>query len=133
MVAARRAESRLAGGEACFDFGVQAYMDEFITPMQHPAAVWKSEPQWIAHVHIPRQEQISTPEKIEFCESLSFNGWHTPEDSRPLGELNALRGMIYKDLSSERHRANATRSGEPLSDYRLQLASPEEAKAFYTK
>ena len=120
-----------SGRPGCFEFGVQAYQDEKTTPLRSPVAVWRSKPEWIARINIPAQSEISTPEKLAFCEKMSFNPWHALPEHKPVGNLNAMRGMIYKAMSTYRHRANQSDTGEPLSDYSLKIVTPFEASKFY--
>ena len=68
---------------------------------------------------------------MKFCERMSFSVYHTLKEHRPVGELNAVRGMIYKAMSSYRHRLNKGVYGEPQADYAGDLMQPFEAQQFY--
>lgn len=95
-----------SGHEGCFEFGVQPYQSESTTPLIDPVAVWRSEPVWLAKVRVPQQTGVASPERIELARHLSFNPYHTLAENAPVGELNAIRGMVYEAMQTYRYRVN---------------------------
>jgi len=106
----------LQTGDACMDFlvqprtsprmGVEDVMtewDESESPFYH-----------VASIRIPRQT-FDTPEQDAFCEALSFNPWHALPAHKPLGAMNRLRKVIYKQISEVRHAMNASNPTTPTS------------------
>lgn len=52
------------------------------------------------------QQDVSTKERVKFCEDLSFNPWHSTKSHRPLGNVNKIRKSIYKAISNMRRIKN---------------------------
>ena len=119
------------GRSGCFDIGIQVYTDEKNTPIEKPTIVWKSKVQWLGQIKLPAQVGIASDEQIGFCENLSFNPWHALNEHKPLGELNTIRGMIYRGMSAHRHMANGKAGGEPLDTYDYRLVNQSEANDHY--
>lgn len=59
----------------------------------------------IAQIIIPSQI-FDTAEQNSMCEKLSYNPWHSIEDHKPLGVINAMRGMVYEKTSTLRRTMN---------------------------
>ena len=101
--------------DASFGFFVQRYVDIHNTPIEDPTHEWAEEKapyQKVATIHIPRQT-FDTPERMEFCQNLAFNPWHSLPDHRPLGGINRVRKAVYVALSEMRHRLNKVPREEP--------------------
>ena len=59
----------------------------------------------IAQIIIPPQT-FDTAGNNTMCEKLSYNPWHSIEDHKPLGVINAMRGMVYDKTSNVRRTMN---------------------------
>lgn len=84
---------RLEQGEVRFDFQVQRYVKEDDTPLEDAREAWKSQPETIAELVIPRQTLV---DDREFFERLEFNPWHLNTDTfEPVGSMNRARKRVY--------------------------------------
>jgi len=85
----------LKEGDLRFDFCVQLFVDDKITPIEDAYIEWlesDSPPIPIATLNIPKQEfdnQLQTE-----MENMAFNPWHT-KDLTPLGLINLARKKVY--------------------------------------
>src|SRR5262249_10101820 len=95
----------LAGSEVWFDFYVQRYVDDWHTPIENSKVEWTSTPERVGRIIIPIQDCMS-PEQAVFCENLSFSPWHTLPEHRPLGLVNRVRKIAYREISKLRHALN---------------------------
>lgn len=110
----------LAGTEMWFDFYVQRYVDER-TPIEDSKIEWKesvSKLEHVAKIIIPAQDVMS-PERDWFCENLSFSPWHCLPEHKPLGLVNRVRKVAYREISRHRHELNRAPLIEPTSDERV--------------
>jgi hypothetical protein len=108
----------LAGNEVWFDFYVQRYVDEEHTPIEDSKVEWSediSKPQRVGRIIIPIQDCMS-PEQAVFCENLSFSPWHTLPEHRPLGLVNRVRKIAYREISKLRHELNHAPRQEPTGN-----------------
>jgi hypothetical protein len=110
----------LAGGERCFDFYVQRYVDQR-TPIEDSKIEWTeviSKPEHVASIIIPPQDLMSA-EQGTFCENLSFSPWHGLSEHKPLGLVNRVRKRVYLAISEHRHNLNRASKLEPTGDERF--------------
>jgi hypothetical protein len=110
--------NKLAGNEVWFDFYIQPYVDERRTPIEDSKVKWTedvSKPQHVAKIIIPMQDCIS-PEQDLFCENLSFSPWHSLPEHKPLGLVNRVRKVAYREISELRHKLNGMPRREPTGD-----------------
>ena len=108
----------LAGNEVWFDFYIQRYVDAESTPIEDSKVKWADEvskPERIGKIIIPIQDCMS-PEQAVFCENLSFNPWHSLPEHRPLGLVNRVRRIAYREISRLRHDLNHAPRQEPTGD-----------------
>ena len=108
----------LAGTEAWFDFYIQPYVDERTTPIENSKVEWTeriSKPKHVAKIIIPMQDFGSVAQG-QFCENLSFSPWHCLPEHRPLGLVNRVRKIAYREISGLRHKLNKTPRREPTGD-----------------
>jgi hypothetical protein len=108
----------LAGKEVWFDFYVQRYVDEEHTPIEDSKVEWPEDiakPERVGRIIIPNQDCMS-PEQTVFCENLSFSPWHTLPEHRPLGLVNRVRKIAYRQISELRHELNRAPRQEPTGD-----------------
>ncbi len=98
--------TRLAGGEAMFEFAVQVQTDAERMPIEDASVEWSSETapfQVVATLRIPSQ-RFDSPEQVAQCEAIRFNPWHALVPHRPLGSMNRARRAIYDALAEFRRR-----------------------------
>jgi len=94
---------RLNNGAVTFDFFVQPYVNEDMTPIEDASVAWSetaSPPVHLATLTIPAQD-IDSPEaraSEQRIDQLAFNPWHTTL-FRPLGNLNRARKVVYEASS----------------------------------
>lgn len=97
--------SEAGGKDICFDFQVQVRKAEDLgdlkTQMENMCTLWEDEFVTIARITIPPQD-VSTPERKEFCEKLFYTPWHGLADHQPLGGINRLRQKVYDTSAKER-------------------------------
>jgi hypothetical protein len=106
---------QLAYGGACFDFMVQLQTDPKAMPVEDATEEWdesESPFQKVATIEIPQQGFV-TKTRMNFCENLAFNPWHTTAEHRPLGGLNRARKDLYSELAAYRHELNGVTYEEP--------------------
>ena len=100
---------------SCFTFTVQPRTDAAAMPTDNSTVLWNEQrapflP--VASVIIPAQ-RFESSEEQSFCENLSFTPWHTLPAHRPLGNINAIRRVVYETISALRHRLNGVPRKEP--------------------
>ena len=107
--------AHLERGEAWFSFEVQLQSDPHSMPVEDPTVEWseKASPfRRVATLRIPTQCP-DTPERMAYCENLSYNPWHALPEHRPLGGVNRARRHIYEAISERRHARNNVPRVEP--------------------
>jgi hypothetical protein len=111
----------LAGNEVWFDFYIQPFVDESRTPIENSKKLWReadSKPERLGTIIIPIQDCMS-PEQAVFCENLSFSPWHSLPEHRPLGLVNRVRKVAYREISKLRHDLNDAPRREPTGNERF--------------
>lgn len=106
---------QLSGGGACFDFMVQLRTDPEAMPIEDATVEWDesvSPFRKVATIDIPAQ-QFESAARMELCENLAFNPWHSLAEHRPLGGLNRARKELYRELAAFRHERNGVDYSEP--------------------
>jgi hypothetical protein len=103
--AMRKRMAEAAGKDICFDFKIQvrdaqSLAGKIDTEIEDACTEWKDPFSTVARITIPAQD-ISSPERQEFCEALFYTPWHGLVDHRPLGGINRVRLKVY-ELSAER-------------------------------
>ncbi|PVB60099.1 peroxidase family protein [Labrenzia sp. 011] len=99
----------LAKGDVSWEFCIQRFISEKITPVEDAAAAWPedlAEPIVVAMLTVPQQD-ITTLEaqaKTAEIDGLSFNPWNTTPEFRPLGNLNRARKAVYAASAAHRLR-----------------------------
>jgi hypothetical protein len=102
--------TRLAEGEACFDFMIQFQVDAKTTPIEDATVEWKEEDapyHPVARIRIPQQE-IGDEESTRRCEEDAFNPWFSLAEHRPLGSMNRARREIYHAMAAFRQQRRTT-------------------------
>ena len=108
----------LAGNEVWFDFYIQRFVDDQSTPIENSKKLWReadSKPERVGTIIIPIQDCMSPGQAI-FCENLSFSPWHSLPEHRPLGLVNRVRKVAYREISTLRHDLNKVPPAEPTGD-----------------
>jgi hypothetical protein len=104
--------------DASFDFFVQRQVDDHNTPIEDPTHEWAEENApfvKVATIHILRQD-FDNPPRMEFCQNLAFNPWHSLPDHKPLGGINRVRKDVYVAISEMRHKLNKVPRQEPTPE-----------------
>lgn len=113
----RLAETLRKGGE-CFELLVQPNMDPETNSVEKANVAWdetKSPYRKVATINIRRDDHVSAPERMNFCENLSFDPWRTFPETRPMGQINRIRLMTYPKITKLRHNSNEMPQIEPKS------------------
>jgi catalase len=102
----------------CFDFYVQPNLNPKIQNIEDPRIIWDdatSRPVKVGRITIPKQNEINSRQRINLCENMNFNPWHSPEANRPMGQINRIRSLVYEEISKYRHGKNRTPIMEPVN------------------
>jgi hypothetical protein len=89
---------------ATFDFSVQFYVNEQLTPIENPMKEWQEKDApliKVATIIIPDQVFDTDTRKTEDA-SLLFTPWHTLPEHEPLGEINLSRRKVYEEGAKAR-------------------------------
>lgn len=103
---------------SCFKFFVQRNLDPKKNAVEDPRDRWdekKSPLIEVASIEIPKQSGIKSAQQMNFCENISMDPWHTHPQTRPLGQINRMRALIYREISKHRHQANRILNMEPVT------------------
>ena len=112
-----RLASRLADGDACFEFMLQFQRDPESTPIEDATVLWdegRSPFVPVGRLEIPAQS-FTADARQNFCENLSFNPWRALPEHRPLGGISRARRAIYAAVSNYRFSRNKIDAAEPAS------------------
>jgi len=89
-----------AGGkDICFDFQIQVRRADQLKPeddIEDACRAWDDPFVTVARIAIPSTQDIASPERQEFCETLFYTPWHGLDEHRPLGSINRLRQAVYE-------------------------------------
>lgn len=93
--------ARLARGPIHYEFRVQFYVGEDVTPIEDSSTEWPAGVSpfvSIARLTIPAQDLDSDEGRRlgAYVEQLSFNPWHAPVEFRPLGAMMRARSAAYR-------------------------------------
>ena len=114
----QRTAATLASKSMCFNFYVQLNQEPRKQILENPMLSWdetKSPLIKVAELVIPKQSDVATPDLINFCENTRFNPWHAREENRPMGQINRIRALVYKEISQYRHEKNGIPEIEPVN------------------
>jgi hypothetical protein len=64
-----------------------------------------------------------SPAQAVFCENLSFSPWHSLPEHRPLGLVNRVRKVAYREISKLRHDLNKAPPQEPTGNETFDVRS----------
>jgi len=106
---AMRARMAQGGIITWFDFQVQvrdaaSLAGKLDNEMENMCTLWDEKLYpfvTVARIAIAAQD-VSQPDRQEFCETLFFTPWHGLEDHRPLGGINRMRKKVYEASSVKR-------------------------------
>lgn len=99
---------RLSLAPVVFDFQVQYFLNEELTPIEDGSVIWASPLFSIAQLIIPQQDLTSAAALAAHAavEDLEFSPWQTTSFIRPLGSLNRARRSVYPASVSLRKRGS---------------------------
>lgn len=112
-----RLNNTISKQSTCFKFYVQLNQDPNTNTLEDPRKEWdenKSPLIKVADIEIPKQTDVTSPDLLSFCENARFNPWHAKEENRPLGQINRIRALVYKEISKYRHEKNGVVEQEPV-------------------
>jgi hypothetical protein len=103
-----------SSAKACYTFLVQFFDADNTTPIEDATVQWNT--QWwpVATLEIEAYASQSSfgDNQQAFCESMSFNPWHTKPEHQPLGCLNRIRKPVYTGDATHRHNLNHQKDKE---------------------
>jgi catalase len=100
-------QSRLAQGDATFDFMIQRQTDARRMPIEDASVEWKAEDSpylRVARIRIPKQP-VTDEARAARCEQVAFNPWNCLAEHQPLGSMNRARREIYRAMAAFRGAA----------------------------
>ena len=98
--------TRLAAGDATFDFMVQFQKDSRRMPIEDASVEWRRDESPyvpVAQIRIPKQS-IDDAAAEARCEEQGFDPWHCLAEHRPLGGMNRARREIYPAMAAFRNQ-----------------------------
>lgn len=101
-------QARLNKGSLCYEFLYQFYQDGAGLIVEDGMNEWTEQQApfvRFATITIPSQTFL-TDEKLEYCDNLSMQPWHTTAEHRPIGNINRTRKIVYETISDYRHSIN---------------------------
>jgi hypothetical protein len=108
----------LAKEEACFNFYVQVNREPNKNDVEKPMSTWeerKSPYILVGRLLLPKQNDIRSEKRQEFCENISFNPWRSHPANRPLGKMNRVRLQVYSQQAQFRQQHNNANDPLPRS------------------
>jgi hypothetical protein len=110
----REFAERLRSGSVSYQLLIQPFVDEIRTPIEDGAIEWKetaSRPILIATLTMPSHDLLGAEAQAvrASLDDLSFNPWRTPDEFRPLGNMNRARKLVYQ--ASSRNRGAVASAG----------------------
>lgn len=110
--ALRTRMTQAGGKDICFDFQIQvrdaqSLAGKIKTDVEDMCTLWPEEGEdghpfvTVARITIPPQD-VASPKRQEFCETLFYTPWHGLQDHRPLGGINRMRRKVYEASSARR-------------------------------
>jgi hypothetical protein len=108
--ALRRRMAEAHGAPICFDFQIQVRSADSLagkidTDIEDVCTQW-DEAQYpfvtVARINISSQQDVASPARQEYCETLAYTPWHGLKAHRPLGGINRLRQKVYEASSHRR-------------------------------
>lgn len=97
-------QRHLSNTDVCFDFMVQKQLDPIDMPIEDATVEWDEDASPfvpVARLTIEKQGFLGT-EKLEQCESASFNPWQALVEHKPLGRINYVRKLVYEKMAAFR-------------------------------
>lgn len=106
----RELADRLRQGAVQYDFQIQFYVNDTLTPIEDASVVWQEQNApfiTVARLTLPCQDVDSAEgrELAAWIETLSFDPWHTQAEFRPLGNMMRARNVAYRYSTQARGAA----------------------------
>ncbi|MCX4784368.1 catalase family protein [Streptomyces sp. NBC_01264] len=105
----------VASADHVFDLQVQLCTDLTAMPVENTSVPWPEHLSpfvTVARIIIPAQD-VSAPDNLDRADVPSFTPWRTPEEHRPVGQIQEVRRRVYERSSVLRHRLNGQVRVEP--------------------
>ena len=114
----QRLHQTVSQKNSCYRFYVQLNQNPSKQVVEDPRLEWdekKSPLIKVADIEIPKQTDVTSSELVAFCENTRFNPWHAKAENRPLGQINRIRALVYREISRYRHERNGIQELEPVN------------------
>ncbi len=111
----QRLISSMEKAETCFSISVQPNTNPKKQPVEDPREEWSSPFYRVATLRLPQQKGIGDGPQMNMCENLSFDPWNTLPATRPMGQINRARAIVYEEIARYRHARNGRSLIEPTS------------------
>eukprot|EP01128_Nolandella_sp_AFSM9_P006505 TRINITY_DN3365_c0_g1_i1.p1 TRINITY_DN3365_c0_g1~~TRINITY_DN3365_c0_g1_i1.p1 ORF type:complete len:588 (-),score=122.17 TRINITY_DN3365_c0_g1_i1:44-1687(-) len=118
--------------DGCFNFYVQFQEQACREPLEDPTIEWHTEPRLVGKLVIPKQ-QFKTKERMQYCDEMAFNPWHSLPEHKPLGGVNHQRLEIYKKTAQMRSRWNNFTLTAPVANPKLKTPPTPLTDADYNR
>lgn len=79
----------------------------------------------VATLTFPKGQAFDTAPQNNACEDMSYTPWHALPEHRPLGALNRMRKVIYREISEFRRTNNKAPREEPPAFHLNQCVNGE--------
>jgi hypothetical protein len=102
--AMRKRMAEAGDKDICFDFQIQVRASDQLKieeDIEDACRAWDDPFVTVARIAIPPQD-VASPERQEFCETLFYTPWHGLDEHRPLGGINRLRRDVYEKSAEMR-------------------------------
>lgn len=90
--------------KVCFEFMLQRQVDPIAMQIEDATVEWDEAVSpfiTVAKLTIEKQDFLSD-EKLDLCETSTFNPWQALEVHKPLGRINFVRKLIYEKMAAFR-------------------------------
>jgi len=109
-------------GGICFDFAVQFFLSDFLTPIEDPTVQWDSNWSTVAQLRfLTNQPYAWRGAQDAFCRHLGYNPWNSIVEHRPLGFVQRIRRGVYTNDNFRRwnlrHESFAPPTVQDWNDY----------------
>ena len=114
----QRMVSSLQSEDTCYELHVQPNMDPKTNNIERANVSWDeivSPYIKVATITIPKQANIDSEKQLNFCENIHFDPWNSMPATRPIGQINRMRKIIYPEIMKFRHNFNNIENFEPLT------------------
>jgi hypothetical protein len=106
----------VAREQVIFDFEIQLFENDAVTPLDDPRKEWPSPFVKVATLVIPRQDVTESQARKALVEHMSLNPWHSLREHEPVGRMNRMRRDVYVRMVAHRRSVNKVDPPEPTGN-----------------